>query len=462
MENFSHDEIIEILSKRGGRKILYQGFSYNYKKETPNKIIWRCRTAGCNSYLQTNNELAILGISDHSHEENFEKNLQDYAYRTILKRSEETSELPREIIYRTMKDYNDVEVSTSPLLSSLTTQIKKHRNARHIINMPEKSDIPTSIRNLPSGEAFLQYDSGLDDEDRVVVFCTEENLIHFEHQETILADGTFKYVPSKFQQLFTLVAYINGIYVPLIYCLMKKKNIASYSKLCLFLKDKIPKFKPKSIILDFEAASRNVFQRMYPEAQLYGCFFHLAQILRRKIQNLKQADLNKSNFQYKMNMRLLRALCFVKVEKVELYFNILKDKINREPGKENFVEILKFFERNYINDSTENLKFWNVHERVLSFIPRTTNSLEGFHRSLVNKFPTDHPDMGFFGEKLHQEHLFNKKKLLPAIYAEPLSVENLPNPKETQLYEITNNFDALSPINFLLRISSNFKSSYYD
>jgi hypothetical protein len=63
--------------------------------------------------------------------------------------------------------------------------------------VPEKSDIPTSIRNLPSGEAFLQYDLGMNDEDRVVVFCTVENLIHFEHQDTILADGTFKYVHSN-------------------------------------------------------------------------------------------------------------------------------------------------------------------------------------------------------------------------------------------------------------------------
>jgi hypothetical protein len=39
-----------------------------------------------------------------------------------------------------------------------------------------------------------------------------------------------------------------------------------------FLKDKIPKFKPKRIILDFETASRNVLHRMYPGAELYGCF----------------------------------------------------------------------------------------------------------------------------------------------------------------------------------------------
>jgi hypothetical protein len=31
----------------------------------------------------------------------------------------------------------------------------------------------------------------MDDEDRVVVFCTEENLIHFNHNDTILAGGTF-------------------------------------------------------------------------------------------------------------------------------------------------------------------------------------------------------------------------------------------------------------------------------
>jgi hypothetical protein len=76
----------------------------------------------------------------------------------------------------------------------------------------------------------------MDDEDRVVVFYAGENLSLFEHEETILADGTFKYVPSKFQKLFTLVAYINGIYVPLIYCSMKKKNIATFSKLCVFFK----------------------------------------------------------------------------------------------------------------------------------------------------------------------------------------------------------------------------------
>jgi hypothetical protein len=49
-------------------------------------------------------------------------------------------------------------------------------------------------------------------------------------------------------------------------------------------------------------------------------------------------------------------------------------------------------------------------------LPRTTNSLEGFHRSLDKLFETSHPDLGIFGEKLQEEHLISKQKILHAMF----------------------------------------------
>jgi hypothetical protein len=84
MENFSHEEIIEILSKRGGRKILNKGFSYNFKRSTSTKIIWRCRQEDCKSYLHTDQELALVKEARQIHEPNFEKTLLEYGYMNML------------------------------------------------------------------------------------------------------------------------------------------------------------------------------------------------------------------------------------------------------------------------------------------------------------------------------------------------------------------------------------------
>jgi hypothetical protein len=43
MFEFDHDEIVEILSKRGKPKISNQGYSYNLRKEGIENNVWRCR-----------------------------------------------------------------------------------------------------------------------------------------------------------------------------------------------------------------------------------------------------------------------------------------------------------------------------------------------------------------------------------------------------------------------------------
>jgi hypothetical protein len=278
--------------------------------------------------------------------------------------------------------------------------------------------------------------------------------MHFENTKTILMDGTFKYSPTNYKQLYTLVGYVKGIYVPMIYVLMYKKNEESYVKLCNFLKERIPFFEPETIIVDFEQAPRKAFKSSYPDSEFYGCCFHFTQIIWRKIQELRLVVIYNSDFSFKLNIRMLLSLCFVREDKVRHYFDLLKTKLNHERERNKYVKIIKFFEKNYINVSDENLRFWNAYNRVLAFLPRTTNALEGFHRAINKLFSRANPDLGYFGEKLHEEHLLSRKKIIDAYYSKT-SVSSIvfKKPNERELYESASNFDSLEPLEYLHQLS---------
>jgi hypothetical protein len=457
MEEFSNDKIITIASKRGGKKILYKGYAYNLTYTGIERLTWRCREDHCLANLKTNLDMEILSHATHNHSPDEIKNLIEHSNKNITKRALETSEMARDIIFEAYKNFTNEQLDRSPDFESITTQIKRLRNKRHLMITPELSDIPESIRTLANGDLFLQYDSGIKDNDRVVIFCTNENLINFEKVKTILMDGTFKYAPSNFKQLYSLFAFLNGVYVPLIFVLMVKKNEISYRKICLYIRENAPSFCPDHFILDFESAPRKVFKIFFPHARFYGCIFHLSQIVWRKIQELKLSTLYNSSIQFKIGIRMLLSLSFVRYDKVSMYFDLLREHLNREPNKESYEDILMFYQKNYIRIPEEDLIFWNVHDRVLLCLPKTTNCLEGFHRSLNNLFIKCNPGLGYFGERMHQQHLFSRKKILKAYKPKFISSsKKIKTPKEKELYEIIEKFEAIEPLEFLYQVSLAF------
>ena len=79
--------------------------------------------------------------------------------------------------------------------------------------------------------------------------------------------------------------------LPLLYCFMKTKNKYSYNKLFEWLSKVIKEevIKEKNIILDFERASMNALKKFFTSSKLFGCNFHLGQIVWRRVQNMKFA-----------------------------------------------------------------------------------------------------------------------------------------------------------------------------
>ncbi|KAF7685005.1 hypothetical protein CDIK_4246, partial [Cucumispora dikerogammari] len=85
-------------------------------------------------------------------------------------------------------------------------------------------DIPQEICVTKNDEQFLYFDSGKDNENRVIVFTTEQNVDHLRMNKIWVSDGTFKTAPKEFDQLFTIQCSIRGKYVLLYHCFIKKER----------------------------------------------------------------------------------------------------------------------------------------------------------------------------------------------------------------------------------------------
>ena len=95
------------------------------------------------------------------------------------------------------------------------------------------------------------HDSGVLEEERILIFGTLENIQHLKYSKIWVCDGTFAAVPKPFSQLFTIQRFIRGKFFPLIFCMMKKRNVLFYEKLFTFLLMQNTELNPVSIILDF-------------------------------------------------------------------------------------------------------------------------------------------------------------------------------------------------------------------
>ncbi|KAG0439502.1 hypothetical protein DMUE_2390, partial [Dictyocoela muelleri] len=114
-------------------------------------------------------------------------------------------------------------------------------------------------------------------------------------------------------QLYTIQCRVNDSNLPLIYCFMKNKNEVSYDKLFRWLIDITNNYQisNKSVVLDFETASYNSIKRCITNVSLYGCAFHLGQIVWRQMQQRKISLQYKNDIITKMYVKMIISLVFV-------------------------------------------------------------------------------------------------------------------------------------------------------
>ena len=91
----------------------------------------------------------------------------------------------------------------------------------------EDLKIPDSYKHILLDDAgglelFLLYDSGAE-ENRILIFGTEESKRVLALSENWQADGTFKVTPPIFAQVYSIHASRIGDLVPAFYCLLTNR-----------------------------------------------------------------------------------------------------------------------------------------------------------------------------------------------------------------------------------------------
>ncbi|KAG0435124.1 hypothetical protein DMUE_4873 [Dictyocoela muelleri] len=143
-------------------------------------------------------------------------------------------------------------------------------------------EIPLELQMTTDKKQFLFYDSDLNDEDRVLIFTTDENLIHVKNSSILLCDGTFKSSTSCFEQIFTLQCKLRGMYLTPVYCFMKNKKEISYEKIFLWIINKntnITNKQCKIYYYRFLIGQVKILKRYFINSAIYGCNFHFVQIV---------------------------------------------------------------------------------------------------------------------------------------------------------------------------------------
>lgn len=97
--------------------------------------------------------------------------------------------------------------------------------------------------------------------------------------------------PSIFYQLFVVLAerrsfHSNICVTPIFYILLPNKTGQTYKRMFRYINDIWPNLDPSSISCDFEKGLHNAIDEVFPDARIFGCYFHLCQAMRTHVGQL--------------------------------------------------------------------------------------------------------------------------------------------------------------------------------
>jgi hypothetical protein len=170
---------------------------------------------------------------------------------------------------------------------------------------------------------------------------------------------------------------------------------------------------PEYFLSDFEQAILTAVSFFFPGIDNKTCMFHLGQVLWRRVQFLGLVKDYGTDAEFSLLVKKLLALSFLTPAEILQYFPILKEEA---PAKAE--DLLQFFDENYVRGPVVKIyangssirnrprcppKIWSIAENNALGMPRTSNSVEAWHRRWENLVNVSHAGLYKFIEEINKE-----------------------------------------------------------
>ncbi|RMZ94450.1 hypothetical protein BpHYR1_002786, partial [Brachionus plicatilis] len=211
VEEYEEEESIEpkkkltaTSTKFGNPKLCHEGYFYTINRQTGvfpnNKIEWKCERVGskkdkCNGRVVTIGHLEpVKEITSHNHLPDPAKTECLLAMEKLKQLAQQSSQNPRSIIKKAQLNLSEESAAKMTRAVYLTQIVKRIQNEKVDSGDTAKDrtelNIPDSLLLSYDGEKFLLEDTGPDDPERILIFCTKENLTLLNSNWDWYCDGT--------------------------------------------------------------------------------------------------------------------------------------------------------------------------------------------------------------------------------------------------------------------------------
>ncbi|CDW58273.1 FLYWCH and MULE domain containing protein [Trichuris trichiura] len=422
-----------LYSQRLKPVICYNGYCYHLHSFNANRErrYWRCiKRKICKARLTTGldlKEITIItdGTDSHQHAACAEENAEEIG--SSLKRCvrEESAATLSEEHGEDSDDIGGEDVaSIVPKRNRLSRMIDGRKKSRPLTNSArlEEIEIPVRLTVTSRGEPFLMHDSGIEDDKRVLLFCTDENLRYLSSSTMLFCDGMSATNSSQVAELFIVYGVLRDCPIPLLYAITTAKREDGYKyvygKILGLAREKKLKVQPSLCMMDFQPANMNAIQEIFPKVWIKGCLFSFAQLLRQRISFLQltsRYELLESSIRKCVSM--LFALPFVPLEDVGEAFEHIA-----ETAEEDLDDLINYFERLFVHGrpgkgerQPEPPKFppetWNCYALVLSTEYEKDVVLKGWHEKFQTLFEAHQYSLCSLVEALKDEQRNNEQSI---------------------------------------------------
>ena len=382
-------------------------FSY-YKLSTDDDddtITWRCSKRKCYATVQTNTSASTLIITNNNNNHAHSPRSNEYFiklqtnHRVKRRASEFPDQRPAKMAILSV-DEEDEDYFDDGDLDNLKKTVSRVKIASRFGNtLPKnKEEVIAALeeqliaRSAPGSSLIKCVKKGF------VMLATNKSLDFLrENVYQVLGDGTFRYCPKHFYQLYTIHIFRRGFYLPVAYFLLSNKQEPTYKKMFKTLRLHVSsKMSINVMNLDFEPACMKAFKKIFPNSTVRGCRFHIAQAWQRKFREMGfQKIYNSGKGPIAKFLKSLFGIPCLPPDEVTEFFKEEFSK-NAPPELSKFMQYLKTWYM--MPNSTFPPHVWAGvgHENI----KYTTNGCENYHRHFKDWFSSPRPDIYTFLDNL--------------------------------------------------------------